>query len=153
MAERGKGLGALKTRVAEVFAGLRAAAVAAIGSRLFVAASATGALAFCAQAWTAPGRLPPFGALPLADLGLAPPLPRPVLLPEVQTQLDQAIAAGRPYAQDAFAGLWAGDPQLLAVLNIAGAGVCAALLAIGLVIQAAQARDPKTANRWWAARA
>jgi hypothetical protein len=125
----------------------------AIRTRLFFAATATGTLAFAAQSWIAPSRLPPFGALPLADLGLASPIPQPNLLPEVREQLDKAVAAGTPYAQDAMAALLAGDPQLLAALNWVGLGVCGGLWLAGLLAQSAQARDATIANRWWAPKA
>jgi microcystin degradation protein MlrC len=70
----------------------------------------------------------------------------------VREQLDQAVAAASPYANDALAGLLA-NPQSVTIVNAAGAGALTVLLLVGLVLQWTKAKNPAAANRWWAPKA
>jgi hypothetical protein len=122
-----------------------------IGSRLFVAITAVFALMFVTQGIVAPGRLPPVEAPPLTTLGLVPAPPQLPLLPEVKTQLDKALAAASPYAQDALIAA-AQKEQFAHAVNYGGAGASLVLCLVGLYLQWRIARQSMSVQQWWAAK-
>lgn len=102
-----------------------------------LAVSSLCVIAFGAHLLFAPERLPPFGAMTAAQLGLPLGLPD---LGVVGEQAQEAARSAKPHAQDAVARVQAEHPAWVRWINLGGLIVSIALLIVTMALQVRQFR-------------
>ncbi|MFZ4600839.1 MAG: hypothetical protein ACOYM8_00195 [Caulobacterales bacterium] len=126
---------------------LRAALVAFIGSRLAIGVAALVFVAFAAHSATAPDRLPPFGRVGLAQLGVfagAPSLDQvqlPDIIPaDIQADLRvravTAVGEAAPVATRRVSDYLRDHPKVVRWINYAGTLIAFAVLMLAMRLQA-----------------
>ena len=121
---------------------------AVIASWPALAISSLCVIAFGAQSYYAPERLPPFGGLSLAQVGL----PTPPDLGELNDPLRDATEAAQRQAREAIAereasgelGFFEANPQAARIANLAGFGIALVMLLITMGLQMRRFREGAT---------
>jgi hypothetical protein len=119
-----------------------------LGSRFFLAVTAIFFLSFLAHVSTAQERFPPFTRIALSAVSAFAPQaagPAPALPEEVNAQVQQAVAAGMPYAQAFLTEqvlkvrtYYDAHPQAVVTTNYIGLGVSGLLFMLALYLLARQ---------------
>ncbi|MFZ4121050.1 MAG: hypothetical protein ACOYKM_05235 [Caulobacterales bacterium] len=126
-----------KAIVADYAGRARTLVSAIVASWPALAVSALCVIAFASSVLHAPDRLPPFGSISAAQLGLPLGLPD---LDEVGTQAQEAAQAAKPHVQDAVARLQAEHPGWVRWLNLSGLIFSTAMLIMTMALQVQQFR-------------
>ena len=121
---------------------------AVIASWPALAISSLCVIAFGAQSYYAPERLPPFGGLSLAQVGL----PSAPDLGELNDPLRDATDAAQRQAREAIAereasgelGFFEANPQAARIANLAGFGIALVMLLITMGLQMRRFREGAT---------
>ena len=121
---------------------------AVIASWPALAISSLCVIAFGAQSYYAPERLPPFGGLSLAQVGL----PSAPDLGELNDPLRDASEAAQRQAREAIAereasgelGFFEANPQAARIANLAGFGIALVMLLITMGLQMRRFREGAT---------
>ena len=130
------------------FKGATEFVAAVIASWPALAISSLCVIAFGAQSYYAPERLPPFGGLSLAQVGL----PSAPDLGELNDPLRDATEAAQRQAREALAereaagelGFFEANPQAARIANLAGFGLALVMLLITMGLQMRRFREGAT---------